>query len=80
MRFHKEVRCPERSLPCSLRRRLFGEKALFRMEPRLGSESFKAISEHKVFRMLVSKGKKHPGSYHLAVFLVPDYPIDSYIS
>ena len=38
----------------------FDEKALFRVAPRFGSEGLKAIFEHKVFRMLLSKGKITP--------------------
>jgi hypothetical protein len=33
----------------------FDEKALFRVAPRFGPEGLKAIFEHKVFRMLLSK-------------------------
>ena len=35
----------------------FDEKGLFRVAPRFISEGLKAIFEHKVFRMLLSKGK-----------------------
>ena len=35
----------------------FDEKALFRVAPRFGPEGLKAIFEHKVFRMLLSKGR-----------------------
>ena len=43
----------------------FDEKALFRVAPRFGSEGLKAIFEHKVFRMLLSKGKITPD--HIAL-------------
>jgi hypothetical protein len=38
----------------------FDEKALFRVAPRFGPEGLKAIFEHKVIRMLLSKGKITP--------------------
>jgi hypothetical protein len=38
----------------------FDEKARFRVAPRFASEGLKAIFEHKVFRMLLSKGKITP--------------------
>ncbi len=38
----------------------FDEKALFRVAPRFGPEGLKAIFEHKVFRMLLCKGKSTP--------------------
>jgi hypothetical protein len=38
----------------------FDEKALFWVAPRFASDGLKAIFEHKVFRMLLSKGKITP--------------------
>jgi hypothetical protein len=38
----------------------FDEKALFWVALRFASEGLKAIFEHKVFRMLLSKGKITP--------------------
>jgi hypothetical protein len=35
----------------------FDERGLFRVAPHFASEGLKAIFEHKVFRMLLSKGK-----------------------
>jgi len=38
----------------------FDEKALFWVAPRFGLEGLNAIFEHKVFRMLLSRGKSTP--------------------
>jgi hypothetical protein len=38
----------------------FDEKVLFRVAPRFGPEGLKAIFEHKVLQMLLSKGKITP--------------------
>ena len=51
----------------------FDEKALFRVTPRFASEGLKAILEHKVFRMLLSKRNITPD----LITLIRSRPITS---
>ena len=39
----------------------FDEKALFRLAPRFNSKDLRTIFEHRVLRMLLSRGGRLPG-------------------